>query len=597
MTTAPVGGDDEAVAVLRAVSAELDRVDPDQLWRLAEGELGEGIEMAQRIVQRLQGLAVALVAEADSRRVGVETGRSRAQWVLDVAPSLEPGPAARLTRVAAACSETALAGLRAAVVAGQVPIDHADLIASFHGEADALAEPQSLAATVRTMVDQAPALTKRQLRTAIRYALAHLQPAATQERLADAQRAARALYRSGLAGTGMCEYRLVLDPEGAAILDAAIDPLSAPVPDPTTGMPDPRPAATRRADALVEVVARSLGRPPTTHGVPPARIVVTFAYESLAAALWSRRRTAATGRPAGQVADPVRRHRATAGDDIEAGRGPASRSRDGTDDAEAGRGPASRGRGGTDDAEASRGPASRGRGGTDDAVGRLGPSQAVNPPPTEGSRSSRSWPHAGPATIGAPNLDPPNLDRPNLDPPNPDSPLPGGSLTSSRVAGRPSPGASLAPSGPSAGSLDDADVGTRGVPPVTTAPSGAGVSWDGQVLTPETVRRLACDAEIIPAVLGTERQLLELGRSRRLVSAGQRTALWLRDRGCTFPGCTIPAAWTRAHHITHWAAGGATDLTNLALLCQRHHTEVHARHLTATVLRDAPPGSAVTWHG
>lgn len=127
----------------------------------------------------------------------------------------------------------------------------------------------------------------------------------------------------------------------------------------------------------------------------------------------------------------------------------------------------------------------------------------------------------------------------------------------------------------------------------------------GQHLPPETVRRLACDARVIPAVLGGSGQVLGIGRARRLFSAAQLAALWLRDAGCTFPGCTAPGHWTDAHHIVHWADGGATDLDNATLLCQRHHTIVHRDRLVARVVppdreggSDPPPGAhrqSVVW--
>jgi hypothetical protein len=105
----------------------------------------------------------------------------------------------------------------------------------------------------------------------------------------------------------------------------------------------------------------------------------------------------------------------------------------------------------------------------------------------------------------------------------------------------------------------------------------------GALLGPETVRKLACVAAVIPAVLGADGQVLDLGRTRRLFSPGQVQALWLRDRHCTFPGCPTPASWCDAHHLTHWVDGGPTDLGNAALLCGRHHTIVHRDRLTATL--------------
>ena len=97
----------------------------------------------------------------------------------------------------------------------------------------------------------------------------------------------------------------------------------------------------------------------------------------------------------------------------------------------------------------------------------------------------------------------------------------------------------------------------------------------GTLLGPETARRVACDAGIIPVVLGKDGQVLDLGRRFRLFTSAQLRALWLRDGGCTFPDCTVPASWCEGHHLRHWADGGPTDLTNSALLCGRHHTIVH----------------------
>jgi hypothetical protein len=91
----------------------------------------------------------------------------------------------------------------------------------------------------------------------------------------------------------------------------------------------------------------------------------------------------------------------------------------------------------------------------------------------------------------------------------------------------------------------------------------------------ERLRRMACDALIVAAVLGAESQPLDIGRASRTVPAGMRRALVIRDGGCAFPGCGVKAAWTHAHHIAHWADGGATALSNLVLLCPHHHRLIH----------------------
>lgn len=104
---------------------------------------------------------------------------------------------------------------------------------------------------------------------------------------------------------------------------------------------------------------------------------------------------------------------------------------------------------------------------------------------------------------------------------------------------------------------------------------GVGTLADGNQLPPSTIRRLACDAGVIPAVLGTAGQVLDLGRTARTAAPAQRRALAVRDRGCRFPGCDRPPGWTDAHHIQTWDNLGPTDLDNLVLLCGFHHLTVH----------------------
>jgi hypothetical protein len=123
-----------------------------------------------------------------------------------------------------------------------------------------------------------------------------------------------------------------------------------------------------------------------------------------------------------------------------------------------------------------------------------------------------------------------------------------------------------------------------------------GSTATGVLLSPEVLRRVACDAALVPHVLGTAGEDVDLGRVARLFTRAQRRRLWRRDRGCTYPGCTVPASWARAHHVRHWVDGGATDLDNAALLCQRHHTFVHDRRLWAQVrTRPDELGRCVVW--
>lgn len=94
-------------------------------------------------------------------------------------------------------------------------------------------------------------------------------------------------------------------------------------------------------------------------------------------------------------------------------------------------------------------------------------------------------------------------------------------------------------------------------------------------VSPETIRRITCDAGIVPMVLGSDSQPLDIGRRTRTIPVSIRRALEHRDLSCTWVGCNAPISWCDAHHITHWADGGRTDLDNLTLLCRKHHTATH----------------------
>lgn len=98
---------------------------------------------------------------------------------------------------------------------------------------------------------------------------------------------------------------------------------------------------------------------------------------------------------------------------------------------------------------------------------------------------------------------------------------------------------------------------------------------DGSRMSAGQARRLACEAGIIPAVLGTSSQPLDLGRTARLFTKAQRLALSLRDGGCTARGCEVSASGCHAHHDDPWSRGGRTDLAKGRLLCPRHHRLAH----------------------
>ena len=93
----------------------------------------------------------------------------------------------------------------------------------------------------------------------------------------------------------------------------------------------------------------------------------------------------------------------------------------------------------------------------------------------------------------------------------------------------------------------------------------------GMRISAREARRLACDADLIPMVLGGGSRPLDVGRSRRYFTKSISTALAIRDRGCAFPGCDAPPSACDRHHTQPWKAGGITSLALGVLLCCYHH--------------------------
>jgi hypothetical protein len=97
----------------------------------------------------------------------------------------------------------------------------------------------------------------------------------------------------------------------------------------------------------------------------------------------------------------------------------------------------------------------------------------------------------------------------------------------------------------------------------------------GADLPVETVRRFACEAEILPVVLDGRSVPIDVGRSKRLATVHQRRALEAIYPTCAIPDCEVIFDHCNVHHIEYWENGGSTDLNNMVPLCSRHH---HAAH-------------------
>ncbi|WP_433162804.1 DUF222 domain-containing protein [Kribbella sp. CA-247076] len=115
----------------------------------------------------------------------------------------------------------------------------------------------------------------------------------------------------------------------------------------------------------------------------------------------------------------------------------------------------------------------------------------------------------------------------------------------------------------------------------------------GDDLSAAVVRRLACDAEILPIVLGSKSQPLDVGTSQRLVTRPMRRALNARDKGCVV--CGAPPIKCDAHHVVSWLDGGITAVSNLVLLCRRHHNDLHSGHWRIRIVDGVVQVTRPTW--
>jgi hypothetical protein len=144
-------------------------------------------------------------------------------------------------------------------------------------------------------------------------------------------------------------------------------------------------------------------------------------------------------------------------------------------------------------------------------------------------------------------------------------------------------GETAAPTGPAEGQ----ETAGGALRPAGAVRETGSLLFTGPV-TASTIRKIACDADIIPVLLGGEGRILDIGRASRIFPPHIRKALIARDRGCAFPGCTIPAPWCEAHHISYWSRGGTTGTENGTLLCSHHHHLIHKEAWTIRLRTGVP---------
>ena len=584
----PLGTLRDAVAVLAAEDVE----------GLPVAALAASLPELRRLVDSVEAQWLRRLETFDRHGGATAEGAvSTGSWLRSTC-RLAPGAArdgVDLARALAGLPETA-----AALAAGDISPTHARLVAAAVAELAEAASAELAAQTEPALVDLARAVDPRRLRQE----LAHVRHAVAPDAAADD--AERAYERRGLSASqtldGVVALDGLLDPEGGALLLAALQPLAAP-----TGDDDRRTPRQRRADALVELARRQLdhGDLPTMGGERPHMTVLVPLDTLLHQPGTPPAESGAhhTARASAAPADPTQPPAAGTGPTAHPAAAPSpdpavtpatcAAGSEPADNAGASTAPSSE-----SDASATV-PATAATAADVADVGEpAGDAGAVAVPglrpvaPDGGSAAPAT--SADAADVGEPAGDAGAVAVPGLRPVAPD----GGSAAPSGATAVPSPAVPRPPGPPVGGSRAAAPGGGARWPSGLPAfgPRAAESGWAGPI-TGEAARRIACDAGITRVITDGPSQPLDVGRRTRTVPPALRTALVVRDRGCVFPGCDRPPPWTDAHHLVHWADGGVTSLDNLALLCRRHHRTVHERRWQLTRNPDGswvatPPGRA-----
>ena len=215
---------DSAVTTLRAVAGGF------PTWSLSEPEVAAAVGSAQELKELAQTVTAILAREAGSRGLGVEAGLSGADWLKEAAPALDGGQAATLVLVGTALAEDRWTALAEKVSAGQVSVAQAAVVLRLHQDVKRIADPDHLDGIIEAIVETIELFSVKELNRIAREARLALKPPREQDAQDTGRRFGRSFSKVGMSAE-MTEYRLRLDGEGAAIIDAAIDPLARPRPD------------------------------------------------------------------------------------------------------------------------------------------------------------------------------------------------------------------------------------------------------------------------------------------------------------------------------------------------------------------------------
>ena len=172
--------------------------------------------------------------------------------------------------------------------------------------------------------------------------------------------------------------------------------------------------------------------------------------------------------------------------------------------------------------------------------------------------------------------------------------LRGGSSERAAVAGVDDGSPSLANPRLAAPGAQSAAV-PKPVADLLAVPGASAITENGTVVGAADLRRIACDTQIIPVVMGGPSEVLDVGRAKRTITPALRRALIARDQRCVWPGCDRAPVHCDGHHLQHWLDDGPTSLDNLALLCHSHHHRLHEYNLVLhPPTGPAPPGDGWT---
>ncbi|MFD2077767.1 HNH endonuclease signature motif containing protein [Actinopolymorpha cephalotaxi] len=542
------GGD----AVGRILAA-LDRVDAplDEAWVAPKGglkpeDIGAVIAAARAKKARLEALELDLVALAEACDIGRLTGSPNATVYLRTAQRLAQREASAVVGLARDLGKVARLTLEA-MAAGAVSAQQAKVIAEAIKKLPEYVGADERHRAEEFLIEKAAFANPDELRGMGESLLERIAPEeaerlegeelAKKDRKAEQKRSLRYLPN----GIPQSEtVRITLPSWEMELFRKIIEPLAVPV---KGAEPDTRPIDQRRGDAFAELIPRLAGAAPTSGGRPP-QVTVTIPIDTLL-----------TGVGAGFIdntATPVRPRPCTC---------PCTDPKYGT----------TKDTGNTRNAKNARQARTDGEPTPEEAAGQerareTQPGMGKRPPSGTGSPTDGIPPPRTP--------DQPHHPQPNTDP-EPEPRTATGSGTEPDPHTGQVPGRDAEPDQGAVG-LKDAIDPHDGCPKCGGGGSARYLGTDGKPISAATVRRLACEADLIPVVLAGDGQVLDLGRSDRFFREHQRRALAIRDGShCHFPGCQIPEPRCITHHMTAWDHGGPTDLNNGVLLCRFHHVTVH----------------------